>query len=180
MNHCDVLSDNMTAYRNLYCYLEGNFVRCEVSHVSRASNEEADILANIGSQCLPIPLGVFWEEIIKRSIQNTKYSGLKKQKTQKEDSGAVTVAEEDSLEPEEVMMVKVTLMQPYLAYRLHKTLPEDIVEARRIVRRSRAFVVIKGELYKKNISGVLQRRFTPQEGQAILHDIHAGVLRSSC
>jgi ribonuclease HI len=38
MNHCDAISDNMTAYRNLYYYLEENFDGCEVSHVSRASN----------------------------------------------------------------------------------------------------------------------------------------------
>jgi hypothetical protein len=36
-------------------------------------------------------------------------------------------------------------------------------------------VVVKGELYKKSISGVPQRCVTPQEGQAILHDIHAGI-----
>jgi hypothetical protein len=37
-------------------------------------------------------------------------------------------------------------------------------------------VVVKGELYKKNsISGVLQRCVTPQEGQDILKDIHAGI-----
>jgi ribonuclease HI len=64
MNHCDAVSDNMTAYRKLYYYLEGTFDGCKVSHVSRSSNEEADILANIGSQCLPVPLGVFPEEII--------------------------------------------------------------------------------------------------------------------
>jgi hypothetical protein len=73
------------------------------------------------------------------------------------------------------MMVEVTWMQPYLAYMLHKTLPEGVVEARRIVQRSKAFVVVKGKLYKKIISGVLQRCVTPQEGQVILHDIHAGV-----
>jgi ribonuclease HI len=55
MNRCNVLSNNMTTYRNLYYYLEGTFDGCEVSHVSRATNKEADILANIGSQCLPIP-----------------------------------------------------------------------------------------------------------------------------
>jgi hypothetical protein len=55
MNKCDAISDNMTAYRNLYYYLEGTFDGCKVSHVSRASNEEADNLANIGSQCLPVP-----------------------------------------------------------------------------------------------------------------------------
>jgi hypothetical protein len=65
----------MTAYQYLYYYLEGTFNGCEVSHISRASNEEADNLANIGSQCLPIPLGVFWEEIIKRSIKGRKTSG---------------------------------------------------------------------------------------------------------
>jgi ribonuclease HI len=62
MNRCDAISDNMTAYRNLYYYLEGTFDGCEVSHVSRASNEEADNLANIRSQCLPIPQGVFWKK----------------------------------------------------------------------------------------------------------------------
>jgi ribonuclease HI len=55
MNRCDAISDNMTAYRNLYYYLEGIFNGCEVSHVSRASNEEADNFANIRSQCLPVP-----------------------------------------------------------------------------------------------------------------------------
>jgi ribonuclease HI len=49
MNKCDAISDNMTTYRNLYYYLEGIFDGCKVSHVSRASNKEADNLANIGS-----------------------------------------------------------------------------------------------------------------------------------
>jgi ribonuclease HI len=59
MNRCDALSDNMTACQNLYYYLEGTFDGCKVSHISTSSNEEANILANIGSQCLPIPKGVF-------------------------------------------------------------------------------------------------------------------------
>jgi hypothetical protein len=81
---------------------------------------------------------------------------MRKQKPQPaEDSGADTTREDDNTEPDEVMMVEVTWMQPYLAYMLHKTLPKDFVEARRIVRRSKAFVVVKGELYKKNISWVL-------------------------
>jgi hypothetical protein len=78
-------------------------------------------------------------------------------------------------EPEEVMMVEETWMQPYLAYMINKTLPEDTVEARRIIRRSKAFIVVQGKLYKKSITGVLQRCVTPQEGQDILKDIHAGV-----
>jgi hypothetical protein len=54
------------------------------------------------------------------------------------------------------MMVEETWMQQYLAYMINKTLPEDTVEARRIIRRSKAFVVLQGKLYKKSITGVLQ------------------------
>jgi hypothetical protein len=73
------------------------------------------------------------------------------------------------------MMVEVTWMQPYLAYMVNKTLTEDVVEAQRIVRRSKVFVVLQGRLYKKIITGVLQRYVTPQEGKIILKDIQAGV-----
>jgi hypothetical protein len=122
----------MTAYRNLYYYLEGTFDGCEVSHVSRASNEEADNLANIESQCLPIPQGVFWEEIIKRSIKSNKASTTEEQdQHQATGSGARKTS---IAELEEVMMIEETWMQPYLAHIINKTLPEDTVEAKRIIR----------------------------------------------
>jgi hypothetical protein len=174
MNRCDAISDNITAYRNLYYYLEGTFDGCEVSHVSRASNEEADNLANIASQCLPVPPGVFWEEIIERSIKNNKTLTIEGQDQHPTTgSGAGKAGIGSTLEPEEVIMIKETWMQPYLAYMTNKTLPEDILEAKRIIRRSKAFVVLQGKLYKKSITVVLQRCVTPHEGQEILKDIHA-------
>jgi ribonuclease HI len=91
MNRCDTINDNMMAYKNLY-HLEGTFDGSEVSHISRNSNEEADNLANIRSQCLPVPSGVFWEEIVERSIKSEKSS------TTAADSGAAP-------KPEEVMMI---------------------------------------------------------------------------
>jgi hypothetical protein len=66
------------------------------------------------------------------------------------------------------MMIEEALMQPYLAYMINKKLPEDALEAKRITQRSKAFVVLQGKLYKKSITGVLQRCVTPQEGQVIL------------
>jgi hypothetical protein len=63
------------------------------------------------------------------------------------------------------MMVEVTWMQPYLAYIINKHLHKDLVAARRIIRRSKAFMVVEGEFYKKSILGVLQRGVKPQEGQ---------------
>jgi ribonuclease HI len=134
MDRCDAISDNMMAYRNLYYYLEGTFDGCEVPHVSRASNEEADNLANIGSQCLPIPPGVFWEEIIERSIKSTKSSTLgEPSQHPSTGSGAGKPGTGSIAEPEEVMMIEETWMQPYLAYMMNKTLPEDTVKARRII-----------------------------------------------
>jgi hypothetical protein len=123
-------------------------------HVSRASNEEADNLANIGSQCLPIPQGVFWEEIIERSIKNNKTSTTEEQGQHQvtcSGAGKASIAE-----PEEVMMIEETWMQLYLAYMINKALLKDIVEAKRIIQRSKAFVMLQGKLYKRSITGVLQ------------------------
>jgi ribonuclease HI len=176
MNRCDAISDNMTAYKNLYYYLEGTFDGCEVSHISRASNEEADNLANIGSQFLPIPPGVFWEEIIERSIKHSKTSTTGEPSQHPTiGSRAVKPGTGSRVKPEEVMMVKESWMQPFLAYMINKTLPEDTVEGRRIIRRSKGFIVLQGNLYKKSITGILERCVTPQEGQDILKDIHVGV-----
>jgi hypothetical protein len=40
-----------------------------MTHIGRESNEEADNLANVGSRCLPIPPGVFFEEIFECSVK---------------------------------------------------------------------------------------------------------------
>jgi hypothetical protein len=105
MNKCDTVSENMTTYKNLYYYLEGTFDGCEVLHVSRASNKEADNLANIGSQCLPVPQGVFWEEIIARSIKNKTSTTEEQGQHQTTGSGA---GKTSAAEPEEVMMIEET------------------------------------------------------------------------
>jgi hypothetical protein len=109
----------------------------------------------------------------KRSIKNSKTLTTEEQgQHQATGSGA---GKASTIEPEEVMMIEETWMQPYLGYMINKTLPEDTIEAKRIIRRSKAFIILQGKLYKKSISDVLQRCVTPQEGQEILKDIHAGV-----
>jgi hypothetical protein len=69
MKECDATCANMITYRAMYDKLEGNFEGCEVSHIGRESNEEADNLSNIGSKCLPIPPRVFFEDIFERSVK---------------------------------------------------------------------------------------------------------------
>jgi hypothetical protein len=118
----------------------------------------------------------FGKKIIERSIKESKtLSSSKQGHHTTAGSGASKAAVESTSETENVMMVEVTWMQPYLAYMINKTLLEDVVESQRIVRWSKAFVVVQGKLYKKNITRVLQRYVTPQEGQVILKDIHVGV-----
>jgi ribonuclease HI len=41
---CDAVSDNMVAYREMYRLMEGKFEGCELKHIGRANNEEADTL----------------------------------------------------------------------------------------------------------------------------------------
>ena len=45
---------------------------------------------------------------------------------------------------------------------------------RQIIRRAKAFTIIKGELYKRSTCGIYQRCIQPEEGREILKDIHIG------
>ena len=75
--------------------------------------------------------------------------------------------------PVEVFLVEPIWTKPFLAYMLRQELPEDTVEARRITRRTKVFMIIKGELYKRSISGILQRCIAVEDGKAMLLEIHA-------
>jgi hypothetical protein len=54
-------------------------------------------------------------------------------------------------------------------------LPSDRFEARRIARMARSFTLVGGELYKRAVSGVLQRCVPIPQVRELLRDIHAGV-----
>src|SRR6185369_15444295 len=72
MKACDATTDNMIVYRDLYNIMEGSFDGCELRHIGRESNEEADKLANIGSTKAQVPPGVFLERIEHRSIKEKR------------------------------------------------------------------------------------------------------------
>ena len=63
----------------------------------------------------------------------------------------------------------------YLDYLLHDTLPTDKVEARRLARCSKSFVLVEGELYKWSHTGILQLYIPSEQGKLLLSDIHGGV-----
>lgn len=71
------------------------------------------------------------------------------------------------------MAVIAPWTEPFLAYLNRKELPKDQNEARCIVRRSKAYKVHDGELYKKSATRVLQRCISEEEGRQLLAEIHA-------
>jgi hypothetical protein len=177
MKECDATCANMIAYRAMYDKLEGNFEGCEVTHIGRESNEEADNLANIGSKCLPIPPGVFFEEIFERSIKIKPAIDPALATCSGPNHPTPTPAagtEDLSKETATVMLIEAAWTKLYLAYLMRGELPEDTIHRRQIMRHSKAFTIINGELYKRSTTGVLQRCIAPEDGIALLQDIHEG------
>ena len=74
-----------------------------------------------------------------------------------------------------IMAVIAPWTEPFLAYLNRKGLPEDQNEARCIIRRSKAYKVHDGELYKKSATRVLQRCISEEEGRQLLAEMHAGL-----
>ena len=70
------------------------------------------------------------------------------------------------------MAVIAPWTKPFLAYLNRRELPDDRNEARCIFRRSKAYKVHEGELYKKSATGVLQRCISEEEGWKLLAEIH--------
>jgi transposase InsO family protein len=178
MKECDATCANMIAYRAMYGKLEGNFEGCEVTHIGRESNKEADNLANIGSKCLPIPSGVFFEEIFKRSVKIkpvTINPALATRSGANRSEGVLAAEKEDpSKQTTAVMLVKAVWTKPYLTYLIRGKLPKDTIHCRQVMRRSKVFTIIQGELYKHSTTGVLQWCIAPKDGIALLRDIHEG------
>jgi hypothetical protein len=168
---CDATCANMIAYRAIYDKLEGEFEGCEVTHIGRESNEEADNLANIGSRCLLILPGVFFEEIFERSIKikpATDPALATRSGARQASTAPATGTEDLPKDAATVMLVEATWTKPYLAYLMWGELPEDPIHRRQVMRRSKAFTIINEELYKRSTTGVLQRCIAQEDGIALL------------
>jgi hypothetical protein len=140
MKECDATCTNMIVYRAMYDKLGGNFEGCEVMHIGRDSNEEADNLANIGSKCLPIPPGVFFEEIFERSVKIKPATdpALATRSGAKQSSAVPATGTEDlPKEAATIMLVEAICTKSYLAYLARGKLPEDPIHHRQVMRRSK-------------------------------------------
>jgi hypothetical protein len=134
MKDCDATCANMIAYHTMYDKLEGNFEGCEVTHIGRESNEEVDNLANIGSKCLPIPPGVFFEEIFEHSvkIKPCNIDPVLATRSGASRSEGTPAAEKEDLSKQTaaIMLVEAVWTKPYLTYLIRDELSEDTIHRR--------------------------------------------------
>ena len=150
----------MAAYRDEVDELAKAFTGYEVKYVPREENMAADLLSRIGSGRKPIPPGVFLEHLRVPSVK-----GADSQNPDWVDSPVLAVFSALVIPP---------WTEPYLAYLRNKTLPEDEVLKRQIIRRAHSYTEIDGRLYKRSTSGVYQKCITREEGIDILREIHLG------
>ena len=155
MKEWSCLDDNMAAYRQEVHKLEDKFDGLELTHVLQHDNEAADRLANFGSIREAAPSDVFVEHLYEPSVPR---------KDVIETAGT-----------QEVSMIDTDWREPFIKFLTKQELPQDKNEAERISRRSKLYVMIEAELYKKSSLGILQCCVSLEEGRQLLQDIHSGI-----
>lgn len=170
----------MVAYRNAILKMSARFEGLEFHHVAHERNQAADVLTRIGAKHDPVPPNIFLERLLKPSMVwqgESSNTSPDPNTTPASEHNDIIGGSATKITPSAhlIMVVIAPWTEPFFAYLNRKELPEDQNEARRIVRRSKAYKVHEGELYKKRAIRVLQRCISEEEGRQLLAKIHAGL-----
>src|SRR3954463_163721 len=164
----------MTTYCVAVRKLEKKIDGLELHHIPRAQNQAADDLAKLGSTRGQVPSGVYLEHLYTPTVKEDPYLEADpsmlpdKNIPDKEDIPAVV----DLVF--EIEIVPPGWALPILRYLQNQELPEDEVEAKQVVRKSKSYSVINNELYRNSVAKIPQRCITEEEGRLVLQDIHSG------
>ena len=124
----------------------------EIHHVDRDNNVGADVLSKLGSTRAAVPPGVFVHEL--------HHPSVKVQSQQATDEEAPTTVRE-------VLMIDEDWRTEFIDFiKEFKLLPHvdpKSAEAARITRRSKGFVLVGNNLYKRSASGILMKCVTLEE-----------------
>jgi hypothetical protein len=154
----DYTKNNMDTYCAEVQKLEKNFQGLEIMHVLRDSNIAADVLAKLGSDRAKVPLGVFVEELSSPSIKQPD-----------------RITSEPPAPTAQIMGITRSWTQDFIDYIKENKLPSNKEEATRIIRRSKNYVLVDDNLYRRAVSsGVLLKYISREEGKEILEEIHSG------
>jgi hypothetical protein len=169
----------MEAYCEDVRCLEDKFHGLELNHIARRYNEAADELAKIASSQTTVPPDVFTKDLHQPSVNVRADEGVDGSsldpppKAEAPSTGAEAMQVEGSTPPTNP---KPDWRIPYLDHLTQGDLPSDKIEARRIARRAKSFVIFgdSKELYRRSPTGILQRCITNEEGRNLLKDLHLG------
>src|SRR6185312_10812470 len=118
----------------------------------------------LGSTRAAVPPGVFVHEL--------HHPSVKVQSQQATDKEAPTTVRE-------VLMIEEDWRTQFIDIIKEFKLPPQVdpksAEVARIIRRSKGFVLVGDNLYKRSTSGILMKCVTLGEGKDILREIHEGV-----
>jgi ribonuclease HI len=148
----------MEAYCDEVRHLEDKFYGLELNHIARRYNETTDELAKIASGWTMVPPDVFSRDIHQPSIKTDDTPEPEEASAQPEVS---STAEGEALRVEgerNGVTPNRNWQTPYLQYLHRGELPLDKVEAWRLARRAKSFVLLgdEKELYHRSPSCILQ------------------------
>jgi hypothetical protein len=121
-------------------------------NIPRGENEHADLLAKLAAQGIPLPSEVFFETIKAPSIEIMERAVLSVSHVHSED-----------------WRTKI------ISFLQGNCLSDDKAYNKRMEARTRPYVIIKGELYKRGVCSPLLKCLSRNEGQELMREIHAGL-----
>jgi hypothetical protein len=169
----------MEAYYEEVWHLEDKFHVLELNHIARRYNEAADELAKIASSRTTVLPDVFARDLHQPSINIRADGGVDgpsldpPPEAEAPSTGAEAMQAEGSTPPANL---EPDWRIPYLDHLTRGDLPSDKIEARRIARQTKSFVIFgdNRELYRRSPTDILQRCITNEEGRNLLNDLHSG------
>jgi ribonuclease HI len=164
MKDKNFVDPKMAAYCQVVRDMEGKFHGLELHHVLHDYNKAADVLVKSASSRSPVPHRVFASD---QHVPSVRAEGDKPPEESEPEVMAVD-------QPLEVNLEDPDWRFPILEWPVEGKLPSDQTEAQRIARRAKAFVLIDGELYKREAAGILMRCILRDQGRELLQEIHAG------
>ena len=132
--------------------------------MDRDDNVGVDVLSKVGSTRANVPPGVFVHELHHPSVKI---------------QNQLTTNAEASATVREVMMIEEDWRTQFIDFIKEFKLPPGIeaksAQAARIIWRSKGFILVGDNLYKRSASDILMTCVTLEEGEDILREIHEGV-----
>jgi hypothetical protein len=169
----------MEAYYEEVRRLEDKFHGLELNNIARRYNEAADELAKIASSRATVPPDVFTKDLHQLSVNIRADGGVSGTSLDPPPEAKAPSTRAEAMQVEgstPLANPEPNWRIPYLDHLTRGNLPSDKIEARRIARWAKSFMIFgdSRELYRRNPTGVLQRCITNEEGRNLLDDLHLG------